>query len=80
MEFIFSLYIAAFLYPYRNIDLAEMLLDDPEVLAAHKYTTYDLVANIVHQGQPGRGKGAFKAHVLHRVSDFKINRYVNQRP
>eukprot|EP00057_Strongylocentrotus_purpuratus_P000880 XP_001185686.2 PREDICTED: U4/U6.U5 tri-snRNP-associated protein 2 isoform X1 [Strongylocentrotus purpuratus] len=53
-------------FPVKNIDLAEMLLDDPEVLAAHKYTTYDLVANIVHQGQPGRGKGAFKAHVIHR--------------
>ncbi|XP_041485760.1 U4/U6.U5 tri-snRNP-associated protein 2-like [Lytechinus variegatus] len=53
-------------FPVKNIDLAEMLPDDPEVLAAHKYTTYDLIANIVHQGEPGRGKGTFKVHVLHR--------------
>ncbi|XP_072165657.1 ubiquitin carboxyl-terminal hydrolase 39-like [Diadema setosum] len=53
-------------FPVKNIDLAELLPDDQEVLAAHKYTTYDLIANIVHEGEPGRGRGSFKVHVQHR--------------
>ena len=34
---------------------------------AHPFTTYDLIANIVHEGEPGEGKGTYKAHVLHKV-------------
>jgi U4/U6.U5 tri-snRNP-associated protein 2 len=33
--------------------MAEFLADDDEVVKAHKHTTYDLIANICHDGQPG---------------------------
>ncbi len=58
---VFSLIIA------RNIDLSDYLSTDKAVRDAHPFTTYDLVANIVHEGEPGAGKGTFKAHVLHKV-------------
>lgn len=35
-----------------------------EVKAKHPYTTYDLVANIVHDGEPD--KGTYRVHILHR--------------
>lgn len=38
----------------------------PEVKARHPYTVYDLVANIVHEGEPG--KGTYKVHILHRAT------------
>ena len=38
----------------RDIDMAEFLADDDEVVKAHKHTTYDLMANICHDGQPGK--------------------------
>ena len=37
----------------RDIDMAEFLANDDEVVAAHKHTVYDLIANICHDGQPG---------------------------
>lgn len=52
----------------RNIDFGDILT--PEVKAVHKYTTYDLVANIVHDGEPG--KGTYRVHVLHKVSFIKF--------
>lgn len=33
--------------------MAEFLADDDAVVAAHKHTVYDLIANICHDGQPG---------------------------
>lgn len=48
---------------YRNIDFGEFLM--PEVRAQHKSTVYDLVANIVHDGEPD--KGTYRVHLLHKV-------------
>ncbi len=65
--------------------MAEFLADDEEVQAAHKHTTYDLIANICHDGQPGMpvwwvwlvviflyfvGKGTYRVHARHTVSEL----------
>ena len=50
----------------RDIDFGELL--SPEMRAAHKHTTYDLAANIVHDSEPGGGQGGtYRCHVLHKV-------------
>ena len=49
---------------YRNVDFGDILT--PEVKEKYTNTTYDLVANIVHDGEPG--KGTYRVHVLHKVS------------
>ena len=49
---------------HRNVDLREYLSE--EVQAAHANTTYDLIANIVHDGKPS--EGSYRIHVLHHVS------------
>uniref|UniRef100_A0A670IXI2 Ubiquitin carboxyl-terminal hydrolase 39 n=1 Tax=Podarcis muralis TaxID=64176 RepID=A0A670IXI2_PODMU len=48
-------------FPITNVDLREYLSE--EVQAVHKNTTYDLIANIVHDGKPT--EGAYRIHVLH---------------
>ncbi|XP_053125872.1 U4/U6.U5 tri-snRNP-associated protein 2 isoform X2 [Hemicordylus capensis] len=48
-------------FPITNVDLREYLSE--EVQAVHKNTTYDLIANIVHDGKPA--EGAYRIHVLH---------------
>ena len=50
---------------FRNVDFGDLL--PPHVRANHKYTTYDLMCNIVHDGEPGPGKGTYRAHILHKV-------------
>jgi len=49
---------------YRNVDFGDILTQ--EVKERYTSTTYDLVANIVHDGEPG--KGTYRVHVLHKVS------------
>ena len=34
---------------------------------------YDLLCNIVHEGQPGAGKGAYRTHVYHKVREFLVD-------
>jgi len=34
--------------------MAEYLSSDPKVQDAHPHTTYDLIANICHEGDPGK--------------------------
>lgn len=51
-------------YVFRNVDFGDILT--PEVKAKHPYTTYDLVANIVHDGEPGQG--TYRVHILHRAT------------
>ena len=41
-------------HPCRDIDMAEFLSNDPEVQDAHPHTVYDLIANICHDGHPGK--------------------------
>ena len=50
--------------PCSNVDLREYLSE--EVQAVHSHTTYDLIANIVHDGKPA--EGSYRIHVLHHVS------------
>lgn len=50
--------------PHSNVDLREYLSE--EVQAVHTNTTYDLIANIVHDGKPS--EGSYRIHVLHHVS------------
>ena len=50
----------------RAIDFGELLSAD--VRCRHKHTTYDLIANVVHDGEPGPGKGTYRVHILHKVS------------
>lgn len=50
--------------PSSNVDLREYLSE--EVQAVHTNTTYDLIANIVHDGKPS--EGSYRIHVLHHVS------------
>ncbi|KAH3863462.1 U4/U6.U5 tri-snRNP-associated protein 2-like [Dreissena polymorpha] len=53
-------------FPIKNIDFGDLL--PAEVRARHKYTTYDLMANVVHDGEPGAGKGTYRTHILHKGS------------
>lgn len=53
-----------YFHHHRNVDLREYLSE--EVQALHKNTTYDLIANIVHDGKPS--EGSYRIHVLHHVS------------
>jgi hypothetical protein len=40
-------------YSFRNVDLFDCLAEDAKPL--HKFTTYDLISNIVHDGKPEGG-------------------------
>lgn len=51
-------------FPIKNIDFGDLLAPEHRVL--HRNTTYDLMANIVHDGEPERGKGTYRVHVLHK--------------
>ncbi|XP_015191822.1 PREDICTED: U4/U6.U5 tri-snRNP-associated protein 2 [Polistes dominula] len=51
-------------FPVKNVDFGDILT--PEVKSRHPYTTYDLVANIVHDGEPGQG--TYRVHILHRAT------------
>ncbi|KAK2163189.1 hypothetical protein LSH36_84g08049 [Paralvinella palmiformis] len=53
-------------FPVKGIDFGELL--SPEVRAKHPSTVYDLVANVIHDGEPGPGNGTYRIHVLHRGS------------
>ncbi|XP_053573771.1 U4/U6.U5 tri-snRNP-associated protein 2 [Bombina bombina] len=48
-------------FPITNVDLREYLAE--EFQSVHKNTTYDLIANIVHDGKPN--EGSYRIHVLH---------------
>uniref|UniRef100_A0A0A9W861 Ubiquitin carboxyl-terminal hydrolase 39 n=2 Tax=Lygus hesperus TaxID=30085 RepID=A0A0A9W861_LYGHE len=49
-------------FPVKSIDFGDFL--SPEIKSLHKSTVYDLVANIVHDGEPE--KGTYRVHVLHK--------------
>ena len=40
----------------RGVDMAEYLVSEPAIQDAHPHTQYDLIANICHEGEPGKGK------------------------
>ncbi len=51
---------------HRNIELKDYLAH-VNMEARKVGFKYDLVANIVHDGLPGAGKGTYRCHVLHKV-------------
>lgn len=51
-------------FPIKDVDFGEIF--GPEIRAKHPVTTYNLLANIVHDGQPG--KGTYRVHVLHKAT------------
>lgn len=56
---------------FRNVDLREYLTEEAQ--ATEKNTTYDLVANVVHDGKPS--EGSYRIHVLHHVSAIHVLLY-----
>lgn len=54
-------------FPIKNIDLTE-LLNPANKGEMTKPMIYDLIANIVHEGDPQAGVGTYKAHILHKGS------------
>ncbi|KAF8765212.1 U4/U6.U5 tri-snRNP-associated protein 2 like protein [Argiope bruennichi] len=52
-------------FPIKNVDFSEIF--QPE--AHEKQAIYDLIANIVHDGEPGSGKGTYRTHILHRDTE-----------
>ena len=55
----------------RSIDFGDLLSAD--VRSQHAHTTYDLIANIVHDGEPGPGKGTYRVHILHKVTNYRYH-------
>ena len=49
--------------------MAEYLVSDPAVQDAHPHTEYDLIANICHEGEPGKGN----CKNVHRASLFSCS-------
>lgn len=52
---------------FSNVDLYECVAEDKK--GSLKYTTYDLLANIIHDGPPEAG-GRYRTQILHAVSIF----------
>ncbi len=48
----------------RNVDLRELLTEQAQ--QTNPNTVYDLIANIVHDGDPN--KGTYRVHILHKGS------------
>lgn len=51
---------------FRNLDLEELIAADANV----PNTCYDLIANIVHEGDPNEGKGSYRVHIFHQVIEI----------
>eukprot|EP01102_Stenamoeba_stenopodia_P000694 TRINITY_DN10643_c0_g1_i1.p1 TRINITY_DN10643_c0_g1~~TRINITY_DN10643_c0_g1_i1.p1 ORF type:complete len:500 (-),score=105.02 TRINITY_DN10643_c0_g1_i1:4-1503(-) len=54
-------------FPIKNLETKDCM--EPQALAKIPSSQYDLLANIVHEGQPGPGKGIYKVDALHKASD-----------
>ncbi|KAL7021399.1 hypothetical protein ACKWTF_011857 [Chironomus riparius] len=52
-------------FPVKNVDFGDILT--PEHKKKHPETRYNLIANIVHDGEPG--KGTYRAHILHKATN-----------
>ena len=51
--------------------MAEYLVSDPAIQDAHPHTQYDLIANICHEGEPG--KGNIKCLYIKEVQDVVLD-------
>lgn len=52
-------------FPVKNVDFGDILTAENK--KAHKETRYNLIANIVHDGEPG--KGTYRTHILHKATN-----------
>ncbi|CAG8466616.1 10822_t:CDS:10 [Acaulospora colombiana] len=52
-------------FPIKNLDMRDYLENPNEEQFS---TYYDMIANICHEGKPGKGKGTYRVHVQHRGS------------
>ena len=50
-------------FPIKNLDFSEFLSNDNSKKSP---ATYNLLANIIHEGDPQAGKGSYRMHILHR--------------
>jgi hypothetical protein len=57
-------------FPVKGIEFGEFLTDEAKEKYKDVSTTYDLIANVVHEGSPK--DGTYKAHILHRGDPFKL--------
>lgn len=57
-------------FPIRDVDLSDLVsaAEGGAAAADGGRYVYDLVANVVHEGEPASGKGTYRAHILHRGS------------
>lgn len=55
-------------FPIKNIDMSMYL--DPSKLDFDQTCKYDLLANIVHDGLPGAGKGTYRMYFYHKASNL----------
>jgi U4/U6.U5 tri-snRNP-associated protein 2 len=52
-------------FDFRNIDLSEILTEENKLL--NKHTKYNLVANIVHDGEPK--DGSYRTQIFHKSTN-----------
>ncbi len=50
---------------YRNVDFGDILTQENK--KNHEETKYNLIANIVHDGEPKNG--TYRVHILHKSSN-----------
>ena len=55
-------------FPVKGIDFGDFLAPEAKEKYKGTSTSYDLVANVVHEGQPTGG--IYKTHVLHKGKKF----------
>jgi U4/U6.U5 tri-snRNP-associated protein 2 len=55
----------SFSFFHRNLDFRDYVEESHR--KPGKSYRYNLICNIVHEGQPGAGKGTYRAHVYHKV-------------
>lgn len=55
-------------FPISNLEVTSFV-HNPKATEGERATlSYNLIVNIVHDGEPDAGKGTYRAHVLHRVT------------
>ncbi|VDM48592.1 unnamed protein product [Toxocara canis] len=62
-------------FPISNVDLYDCLA--PASRPLHKYTTYDLVSNIVHDGPPE--SGSYRIQLIHNIWKLNTSKTREQR-
>lgn len=58
----FLLFCSPLILSDRNVDFGDILTEENR--AQHKHTRYNLIANVVHDGEPN--KGTYRVHILQK--------------